>query len=198
MVLLRLQGCDVGCPFCDTKETWYLREGDRKDSIQKALGTNELYAEVTADEVVGYVASMAGRIRWVMITGGEPARYDLRELVTGLHQAGFKTAVETSGTYPLQCEPTWLCVSPKVDMPGKRQIDGSTVAKADELKFVIGKQSDFDTVDSLLNEYRVKPGAQVSLQPMSLSRKATDLCLETALERGWRLSLQTHKLIEIE
>ena len=198
MVLLRLHGCDVGCPFCDTKETWHIQDSSRKDSIDAALGPSDLYTEVPAKEIVRHIRSIAGSIRWVMITGGEPARTDLTELVTGLHQAGYQTAVETSGTYALHGEPTWLCVSPKLDMPGKRKIVEDTVAKADELKFVIGKQSDFETVDSVLNAYPLKPGVQVCLQPMSLSKRATDLCLEMAVERGWRLSLQTHKLIDIE
>jgi 7-carboxy-7-deazaguanine synthase len=198
MVLCRLQGCDVGCPFCDTKETWNLDDPNRRDAISEALGENELFTDVSAEDLVAYIEHIAGNLHWIMITGGEPALYDLSDLLESLHQAGYKTAIETSGTYPLQGCPTWVCVSPKADMPGGQSLEAATISRADELKFVIGKTSDIDDALSMLEDYETKPGVQICLQPLSLSRRATDLCLETVLTRGWRLSLQTHKFISIE
>jgi len=198
MVLCRLQGCDVGCPFCDTRETWNLDGLNRRDAIWEALGENELFAEVTDDDLVAYIESIAGNLDWIMITGGEPALYDLTDLLESLRGAGYQTAIETSGTYALRGRPTWVCVSPKVDMPGGRPLVAATIRQADELKFVVGGTSDIDSAISVLREYDTKRGVQICLQPISLSRRATELCLETALERGWRLSLQTHKYIDIE
>jgi 7-carboxy-7-deazaguanine synthase len=198
MVLCRLQGCDVGCSFCDTKETWSVDDLNRRDDLTAALGVNELFAEVTPRELADSIASIAGNLEWVLITGGEPAIYDLRELLDSLHRIGYKTAVETSGTRPLQGRPNWVCVSPKVDMPGGQSLVADVVSLADELKFAVGKKSDVETAISILQSMETKPGVQICVQPLSLSRKATALCLETALELGWRLSLQTHKLIGID
>ena len=198
MVLCRLQGCNVGCPFCDTKETWGIDDLNRRDNIREVLGENELFADVSGDDLVAYIESIAGNLEWIMITGGEPALYDLTGLLDSLHRIGYKTAIETSGTCFLRGRPTWVCVSPKVGMPGRLPLDGATMSQADELKFVIGTACDLDNALSLLENYETKPGVQICLQPISLSRRATDLCLATVLERGWRLSLQTHKFIGIE
>ncbi len=198
MLLLRLQGCDVGCPFCDTKETWHLDQSNRRQNLNEVLGTNEFFVVMTGDQILDAVQSIAGSIRWIMITGGEPARFDLNPLLNPLHKTGFHTAIETSGTCPLKSRPKWICVSPKYDMPGNRSLIADVISRADELKFVVGKSSDLEIVDSILNQYHTRKTVQICLQPISLSRTATEICVETVLKRGWRLSLQMHKLIDIE
>jgi 7-carboxy-7-deazaguanine synthase len=183
VVLLRLQGCAVGCPWCDTKETWGHAGG----------------SALTAAEVVARVDALAsGGSEWVLLTGGEPAEQDLRTLVIALRAAGLRVMLETSGTADgcLGLAFDWLCVSPKPDMPGGRPLIPAVLAEADEIKMVIGKPADVEQLDRVLallpHHLRLKV---TSLQPLSGSRKATELCVETAKARGWRLSVQTHKVI---
>lgn len=198
MLLLRLQGCDVGCPFCDTKETWHYDQSRQRPTLGAALGSNDLFVEMTVSELLAALQEQSGNIGWILITGGEPARYDLNPLLDTLHKAAFKTALETSGTYLLQGQPRWICVSPKFEMPGKRSLETDTISRADELKFVLGKKADLEIINTILDRYPTKPGVQICLQPISQSRRATEICLEVVIENGWRLSLQTHKYIGID
>lgn len=197
MVLLRLHGCAVGCPWCDTKETWDFDEANHVATLPEALGANPRYAMLAASGIVAHIRAHHPGPRWVLVTGGEPARVDLRPLVKALHEAGYRVALETSGTETghLGAAFDWVCVSPKIDMPGGKHIQPAALSIADEIKHVIGKQSDIDQLDSLLANLNLKPGVQICLQPVSLSPKATQLCIETVQSRGWRLSVQTHKLL---
>lgn len=220
MIILRLQGCSVGCSFCDTKETWSV---DPQNVIPSRLPTtnpDQVYGDdfflafghgaapsphyviKTGEEIGEYLELqkmvkpliMKG-IQWILLTGGEPAEQDLDDLCKSLKSRGFKIALETSGTAIgfLGCSIDWVCVSPKLNNPGKKEISRMAVAKANELKFVIGKESDLDEVDKFLSQYTTRPDVVISLQPMSLNKKATELCQFRVMERGWRLSLQTHK-----
>ena len=199
MLLVRLHGCPVGCPFCDTKETWIADPAKQVDSIDEALGTNEAWAEVDAVTLAMYVSCQRRDhlFQWVLLTGGEPALQDLAPLVELLHLADLKVALETSGTAEghLHTRIDWCCVSPKIAMPGKRVISPRAVKSAHEVKFVIGKEADLIAVESFLHRYPLRGGATVCLQPMSGSAKATALSTEACLARGWRLSIQTHKTI---
>lgn len=198
MILLRLQGCDVGCPFCDTKETWQVSREFRKDSLLEALGQSQYFTRMTSAEISDYLGILAGSIKWVLITGGEPARYDLNPLIDCLHESAFQVAIETSGTYMLKGKPDWICVSPKVNMPGKRTLVEEVMYRADELKFVIGKKADIEVVHSVLKHYPTKQTVQVCLQPISQSKRATKICLDESMKQGWRLSLQMHRYIGID
>lgn len=215
MALLRLHGCPVGCPFCDTKETWLVRDEDERARIADALGANSLYAVMSATQISEYIATKYGRHNpeerthiitrqsgplWVLITGGEPGLQPLGELVHVLHAAGYQAAVETSGTADgvLEAGLDWVCVSPKMGMPGGRLVLPEVVAIADELKMVIGKESDFARLEQLLAASSLKPGAVISLQPVSQSPAATRLCMDKALQTGWRLSVQVHKYLNIK
>jgi 7-carboxy-7-deazaguanine synthase len=82
-------------------------------------------------------------------------------------------------------------------MPGGKTLLPAAVASADEIKMVIGKPADLDRLQRILDHYPIKPDCQVCLQPLSGSRKATDLCLDAALRLGYRLSVQTHKAIGV-
>jgi len=199
MVLLRLQGCDIGCPFCDTKETWEMDPAEQRDRLEEALGANRRFVFLSPARITESVRSVARRIRWVLITGGEPARFDLRPLLSSLREAGFRSAVETSGTYPLFGNPDWLCVSPKYKMPEKRHLEPNVLSLAHELKFLVGKKSDLRLIDLILKQYETRSDVQVCLQPISLSRSATRICLDAVIQRGgWRLSLQSHHFAGID
>lgn len=199
MVLVRLHGCGVGCPFCDTKETWTVNPEHKADKLEGALGQNERYAELFQSELTWYIAKTFRAYQWVLLTGGEPAQYRLRPLVTALHDAGYKVALETSGTEigHLDAGCDWVCVSPKFDMPGGKVVLPEAVACADEIKHVVGKQAHIDRLDDFLRSAPLKPSAQICLQPISQSTKATELCIQTVKARGWRLSIQTHKYLAL-
>lgn len=199
MVLVRLHGCPVGCPFCDTKETWGSDEDIQVDHIGEALGANAKFVKVTGSNIASYARACAPVVKWIMLTGGEPAEQTLDELILQFHEQGFKVALETSGTAigHIHSAADWVCVSPKINMPGKRVIRREAIASADEIKMVIGKQTDLEKLYTLLDTFETKQDVQICLQPMSAGKRATDLCMRTCLEKGWRLSIQTHKLVNI-
>ncbi|VEN74253.1 7-carboxy-7-deazaguanine synthase [Candidatus Desulfarcum epimagneticum] len=196
MVLIRLQGCGVGCPWCDSKETWGFSEKNRV-GLADALGTNPRWAGAGVGETLAFVRSRPPKIRWALITGGEPAGQDLAPLAKGLKEDGYRTAIETSGTARghLGAGFDWICVSPKFDMPGGGEPLPECLESAHEIKHVAGKPADIDRLDRALDGLGLREGVVISLQPESLGRKATELCVKTVMERGWRLSLQTHKFI---
>jgi 7-carboxy-7-deazaguanine synthase len=88
-----------------------------------------------------------------------------------------------------------VCVPPKLNMPGGKVVRLEALAGADEIKHVVGRPRDIDELDALLAGRPLKPNVQICLQPVSLSRKATELCIETVPARGWRLSVQIHKYL---
>lgn len=199
MVLVRLHGCSVGCPWCDTKETWAADPLHCVTSITDALGANAKYAIVGPYTIARHVAVHHAGPAWVLLTGGEPADQPLAPLIEELHQVGYKVAVETSGTATgmIGAGADWVCVSPKIDMPGGRRVLAEAVVVADEIKMVVGKRADVERLDQLLAECPPKPCAQICLQPLSQNDKATALCIETVQARGWRLSVQLHKYLRL-
>lgn len=199
MVLLRLQGCGVGCPWCDTKETWESNPKNARPSIAEAMGANVLYAVTEPRTIAQYIATQCAGPRWVLITGGEPAEQPLGPLVEELQDRGYRVAVETSGTAigVIGAGADWVTVSPKINMPGKRRVLREVVEIADEIKFVVGKPADLETLDYMLLDMPTKPECQIVLQPLSQQMKATHLCLDTVIARGWRLSVQTHKYLNL-
>lgn len=198
-VFLRLHGCAVGCPFCDTKETWDFETSLEQERISDILGANGKHAYLSGSEINAYICREFPKAIWVVVTGGEPAQYPLKALVTALHDGGLKVAIETSGTELgfVDAGFDWITVSPKIGMPGGKTIKPTAIAAADEIKHVVGKQAHIDQLDQLLAEMPPKKGATICLQPMSLSPKATELAIQTVKQRGWRLSIQTHKYIQV-
>lgn len=197
MALIRLQGCSVGCPWCDTRETWAADPAHRVDTIADALGTGPAWCEADPGQVADAARRVAPGCRWAMLTGGEPAEQPLAPLVDALHAQGFRVALETSGTAlgHVGAGIDWCCVSPKPNMPGGRILLAPALAVADEIKMVVGRPADIDTLDAILAATPPKPDARVSLQPLSTQPKATELCTTTAILRGWHLSLQLHKYL---
>lgn len=172
---LRLAGCDVGCVWCDVKESW---DAGKHSSMP-------ISAMVEAVKASGAVR--------VVITGGEPAMYNLDELTQQLHVAGIECYLETSGAYPLTGEWDWVCVSPK---KFKKPLD-SALASADELKIIVYNESDF----SWAEEYQQKVGTacQLFLQPeYSAFNKMVPSIVEFVKSHPeWTISLQTHKIMHI-
>lgn len=200
MVLLRLHGCGVACPWCDTKETWDVLRPNQKSSLDEALGVNADYARVTASEINAYILDHFSAFQWVLITGGEPARFSLKSLASALHDGGFKCALETSGTEigHIGAGIDWVCVSPKFNMPGGKVVLADALTAADEIKQVVGRQKDIDLLETTLSGLTLKDPCQICLQPVSLSEKATELCIETVQKKNWRLSVQMHKFINVK
>lgn len=200
-IFVRLQGCPVGCPWCDTKHTWEIKADlsvSPEDVIAKSSESETYFVSneaslMTLFEQQGYVA------KHVVITGGEPCMYDLRPLTNILHQNGYTTQIETSGTFEVLCdERTYVTVSPKINMKGGFDVLTSALERSNEIKHPIAMQKHIDELDALLTKVSSLEGKQVCLQPISQQKRATELAVRTCIARNWRLSLQTHKYIGIE
>lgn len=172
---IRLGGCDVGCVWCDVKDSW--------DAT--------VHPKMTTKEIVAAAAAHPGRI--AVITGGEPAMHDLSYLCDALHAEGFSTHIETSGAHPLRGALDWVTLSPKkfkAPLP-------ESMAKADELKVVIYHRSDLDWAEQ--HAARVNADCKLYLQPeWSKKEQINPLIIEYIKQHPrWQLSLQTHKYINI-
>jgi 7-carboxy-7-deazaguanine synthase len=202
MVLVRLQGCAVGCPWCDTKETWKLLERFKVDSLEDAQSHPSKWTMMHSDDIADAARAAAPRAGWIMLTGGEPAEHDLTELCEAFTSRGFRVQLETSGTMTLdrfEGHIAHIVVSPKIDMPGGRDVLPEAVALADEIKFVIENDASIDRLRFLLRSNFPSSATTppVFVQPVSLSPTATKLCIDAAFRYGWRVSVQLHKLLEL-
>lgn len=188
---IRLQGCPVGCSWCDTKHTWGTNprhEVSIEDMLAK-VDNAPTWAAMSEQQVIDAAKQMEPR--HFVITGGEPCTYDLFLLTAGLQTAG-SVQVETSGTHEIRVAPgTWVTVSPKVQMAGGLEVMPSAMERANEIKMPVAGQQDINNLLELLGPGLV--GKSVWLQPVSQGDEATRLCMETCSRNHWRLSLQTHK-----
>ena len=131
-----------------------------------------------------------------VITGGEPFTQDLRDLTAALCNIG-TVQVETSGTQEIKCDDrTWVTLSPKIDMPGGLTVLHSAVRRANEIKMPVESAADIEKLKELLVASG-KRMVDVWLQPVSMGKEATDLCVQACLKNGYRLSIQTHKVARI-
>lgn len=201
-VFVRLQGCDVGCPWCDTKHTWTKLKGHEVgfETVLAKQRDSAAWATVTPGKLVDYCLGLPYQIKHLVVTGGEPAQYDLGPLCEAFNRIGWRVQLETSGTEQLRVnDRCWVTVSPKLNMPGGRVVLRDVVRRANELKMPIGKPADIERLESVLkqcfDDHRVPP--PVWLQPLSQSPKATGLCVQMAMERGWGVSIQTHKYMGV-
>jgi 7-carboxy-7-deazaguanine synthase len=189
---IRLQGCPVGCSWCDTKHTWPEGHQRKRVSIVEMLDKVDpapTWAEMSAEQIVENVSYM--QPRHFVITGGEPLAQNIWLLTAQLLTLG-TVQVETSGTHPVHVAPgTWVTVSPKVDMAGGLEVLPQALDEADEIKMPIERAEDITNLLELLDGR--KPKGSVWLQPVSQGEDATRLCVEACLEHRWRLSIQTHK-----
>src|SRR5688572_9363118 len=172
---IRLGGCDVGCVWCDVKDSW--------DVSKHPL--------VPVAELVELVAQTPATL--VVITGGEPLMHDLGPLTRALKARGFETNIETSGAYPLSGALDWICLSPK---KFKSPL-ASVVPFANELKVVIFNQHDFKWAEQYAA--MVGPGCKLFLQPeWDKAAVVTPMIIEYIKQHPkWELSLQIHKYINV-
>lgn len=196
-VFLRLQGCDVGCGWCDTKHTWHIDETFKVSINEIKLKTDEpskKYSLLDVNDVISLVKSFSAK--HVVITGGEPCMYDLKELTGGLISEGYSVQIETSGTEEIKCsEDCFVTVSPKLEMPGEKLVLIHSLKRANEIKFPVGKQKDIDMLKQAIVPF--VDSIPIWLQPLSLSKKATNLCINECIKQNWKLSIQSHKFINI-
>ncbi|ARJ42594.1 7-carboxy-7-deazaguanine synthase QueE [Pantoea alhagi] len=199
-IFIRLQGCPVGCSWCDTKHTWDKladRETSLGDILLKTVET-DAWGAADADALLNTINQQQWTARHVVITGGEPCIHDLTPLTEALQQAGFSCQIETSGTYAVRCTAqTWVTVSPKVNMRGGYDVLDQALVRADEIKHPVARQRDIDALDLLLARLKDQKARIIALQPISQKEDATRLCIATCIARNWRLSMQTHKYLNI-
>ncbi|PQJ67167.1 7-carboxy-7-deazaguanine synthase QueE [Photobacterium angustum] len=199
-IFVRLQVCPVGCSWCDTKQTWTAEPQDlvSLDQIMAKTGDSPLWTNLDANGVVQLLQDQKYTAKHVVITGGEPCIYDLRPLTHALEDAGFNCQIETSGTSDIQTsDNTWVTVSPKINMKAKLPVLASSLARANEIKHPVGTSKDIEQLDALIDGVTLKPDVTIALQPISQKPRATELCIETCIQRNWRLSIQTHKYLAI-
>lgn len=172
---IRLGGCDVGCVWCDVKESW-----DAK-----------AHPTVHVDTIVARAKSFPASLS--VITGGEPAMYELTELTSGLHRVGMRTHIETSGAYPLTGSWDWVCFSPKKF----KSPHPSIFEQANELKVVVYNRSDFDWAEEHAN--KIGKDCKLFLQPeWSKEKEMLPLIIDYCKANPqWRISLQVHKYMNI-
>ncbi len=172
---LRIGGCDVGCAWCDTKESWNF----------------QLWPPRKVDDVVKRVLEAGADS--VVVTGGEPLSWDLNYLCQKLKENQLLIYLETSGSQPLSGTWDWICVSPKKNAPPLQEM----MDLAHELKVIIHDTSDFAWAEENANKSR--PECHLLLQPeWSRHDQMTPLVVEYIKKNPrWRLSLQTHKFIRI-
>ena len=172
---IRLGGCDVGCCWCDSKETW----------------NPHLYPPVPVTEIVSRVLKYPTQS--IVITGGEPLLYPLDPLCHLLRQNGVKIFLETSGAYPLSGVFDWICLSPKKSHPPVENI----YQVASELKVIVSDASDLLWAEE--NSLKVSDSCLRYLQPeWSRWQQITETIVEYVKEHpAWNLSLQMHKYLHI-
>ena len=172
---IRLAGCDVGCVWCDVKESWNIDDHPR-------ISVQELISDV--------VESGANR---VIVTGGEPLMHNLDELTLGLQERGIRTHIETSGTHPISGSWDWITFSPKKFKKPTEEI----FQLAHELKIVVFHPSDI--------QWGVELSEKVSLECQKLLQPEWErqddmlpmIMAHLTQNPTWRLSLQTHKFIGV-
>lgn len=172
---IRLGGCDVGCVWCDVKDSW---DADRHPLFE--VGSLRLAVKKTPAEIV-------------VITGGEPLMHNLDELTKELREAGLQTNIETSGSSPLSGSWDWICLSPKKFKEPLPEV----ITAADELKIIIFNKSDFAWAEKYAAQ--VTAACKLYLQPeWSKSAQMTPLIVDyIKTHPQWELSLQIHKYINV-
>ncbi len=193
---IRLGGCDVGCVWCDVKDSWDATihpqlTVERLVALAEARQSFFSAAELT--QLPAGVPEVTGEKPIVVITGGEPLMHDLGALTTSLHRAGFVVHVETSAAHSMRGNFDWICVSPKKFKAPLPEI----LPMAQELKVVIYNKSDFDWAEQFAA--RVAATCQLYLQP-EWDRREQMLPLIIDYVKAnpqWKLSLQSHKYINV-
>ena len=202
-VFVRLQGCDVGCPWCDTRQTWEVEDSNCIPAGMLFSKEEEAptWGCISSDDLILWCKEKAPRTRHIVLTGGEPLMQDVTELIMRLYAGGFTVQVETSGTEPVASlrDNVWVTLSPKIAMPGKKEVLQEAFIRADEVKFPIsGNESEEARVLRIMDIMAlVQSKAPLYLQPLSKGKVATQNCINLALKYGLRVSIQTHKYVGV-
>jgi len=172
---IRLGGCDVGCVWCDVKDSWEM----------------DKHPKLSVEQICQYVVEAGAKL--AVITGGEPLLHSLDALTEILHSHGIRCHIETSGSSPLSGKWDWICLSPK---KFKAPLIDCAEA-ADELKIVVFNKTDFDWAEQWAAQ--VNPECKLFLQPeWDQRQKVTPLIIEyVKANPKWEISLQVHKYLEI-
>ena len=172
---IRLGGCDVGCVWCDVKESWNASD----------------HPLVSVNEIVEKVKNSGSPV--AVVTGGEPLMYDLTILTASLQQAGIRTHIETSGVYPISGSWDWVCFSPKKF----KAPDPSVPRFANELKVIVYNSSDFDWAEKFASA--VSERCELFLQPEWSREKEMIPHIIDYIKANprWKISLQIHKYMDI-
>jgi 7-carboxy-7-deazaguanine synthase len=170
---IRVGGCDVGCHWCDVKESWHA----------------DKHPATSVDAIV----ELASNYQTIVVTGGEPLMWPMQPLTSALKEKGMQTHIETSGSYPLSGHWDWICLSPK-----KTALPLEGIYKeADELKIIVYNKHDLQfAVDQA---EKVSKNCKLFLQPeWSVRDKVVPLIVDFVMEHPqWKVSLQTHKYMNI-
>lgn len=172
---IRVGGCDVGCHWCDVKESW----------------DASLHPLTSADLIVENAAKFPGKA--VVVTGGEPSMYNMDYITKQFIRKGIQTFVETSGAYHLTGIWDWICLSPKKTSPPLKE----NYSKANELKVIIHNKNDFEWAEQ--NAQFVTKDCILFLQPeWSRAKEMMPLLVDYVMANPkWKVSLQTHKYMNI-
>lgn len=170
----RIGGCDVGCHWCDVKESW----------------NADLHPPTAVENIA---ESASANAETIVVTGGEPLMWNMEPLTTALKAKGMSIHIETSGAYSLSGHWDWICLSPKKTMPPKKEF----YPVADELKVIVFNANDLKWAEAHAAE--VKDSCKLYLQPEWSKRdKVMPLITEYVMENPkWQISLQSHKYIGI-
>lgn len=171
---IRIGGCDVGCHWCDVKESW-------NAETHPPTATKQI-----TEEALKYSNT-------VVVTGGEPLTWNMNPLTTQLQNAGGVTHIETSGAYPLTGRWDWICLSPKKIKKPLPEI----YQKANELKCIVFNKNDFSFAEEEAG--KVNENCILYLQPeWSVREKMIPLIVDYVMKHPkWKVSLQTHKYLNI-
>ena len=172
---LRIGGCDVGCHWCDVKESWNADLHPPTD-IHKMI-----------DQILDYPA------KTVVVTGGEPLMWNMQPLTDSLHNKGMSVHIETSGAYPLSGDFDWICLSPKKNNPPKEAI----IPKANELKVIIHNRNDFKWAEQFASQCSLT--CKLYLQPeWSKAKEMMPEIVDYVMNKPKKnISLQSHKYMNI-
>ncbi len=172
---IRLGGCDVGCVWCDVKESW----------------NADVHPKLSIDFLLEEIKKTPARL--IVITGGEPLMHHLEALTQTLQQHGFETNIETSGSSPLSGSWDWICLSPKKFKAPLPEV----IAAANEIKIIVFNQSDFKWAEKYAA--LVSPDCKLYLQPeWSKAADITPSIIDyIKANPKWELSLQVHKYINV-
>ncbi len=171
---VRIGGCDVGCHWCDVKESW----------------NAETHPPTNIKDIVSMAVNYS---KTVVITGGEPLMWNMSPITKALQTEGCQTHIETSGAYPFSGDWNWVCLSPK-----KRKLPLPEIyEKADELKVIVYNNSDFAFAEA--EAKKVRTSCQLFLQPeWSRKDEISPLIVDYVMKNPhWKISLQTHKYLNI-